>query len=368
LRLDGYGFWRRGDAVKAFVAAIRAALPDAVLGNEHLAAEYEGWPAEKIFAKTGIRARRIAAPDECASDLAVRAAQELMRHLELDPSRVDFLLYCTQTPDYFLPTTACMLQHRLGLPMSCGALDFNLGCSGYVYGLGLTKALIESGQARTVLLVTADTYTKFINPADRSVRTLFGDGAAATLIVAGEHDTLIGPFVYGTDGAGAGNLIVRTGGQRCAVVPNAELVPDESGNARTVNDLYMNGAEIFNFTLRVIPRVVEQLLDKAAIDQETVDLFVFHQANRFLLDHLRRKLGIPAERFVIALEQVGNTVSSSIPIALQQAQERGQLTPGALVMLVGFGVGYSWAATLIRWGASRGDSEVGRSPLPGKRR
>lgn len=338
--------------MKAFVAAIHTALPETVLDNEQLASEYEGWSAEKIYSKTGIRARRIAAPGECASDLALRAAQALIEHEQLDPSSVDFLLYCTQTPDYILPTTACVLQHRLGLPTTCGALDFNLGCSGYIYGLGLAKALIESGQAKTVLLLTADTYSRLLNRADKSVRTLFGDAAAATLIVARDQETLTGPFVYGTDGAGADNLMVPTGGMRRATVPRAELVADDSGNARTVNDLYMNGAEIFNFTLRTVPAAVEQLLTKAGIGQDAVDLFVFHQANRFMLEHLQRKLRIPAAKFVFAMEQVGNTVSSSIPIALKQATEQGQLTPGALAVLVGFGVGYSWGATLIRWGAT----------------
>lgn len=337
---------------RAFVAAIGLALPESVLDNEQLASEYAGWSADKIYAKTGIRTRRIAAPGECASDLALRAAQDLFAREQIDASTVDYLLYCTQTPDYILPTTACVLQHRLGVPTSCGALDFNLGCSGYIYGLGMAKALIESKQARVVLLLTADTYSRLINPADKSVRTLFGDGATATLVVAAEHETLIGPFIYGTDGAGAQNLIVPTGGMRRAVQPGAELLPDDSGNARTVNDLYMNGAEIFNFTLRVVPEAVEQLLTRAGVSQEGIDLFVFHQANRFMLDHLRRKLQIPVEKFVVAMEQVGNTVSSSIPIALRHAEERGQLTPGALVMLVGFGVGYSWGATLIRWGAA----------------
>jgi 3-oxoacyl-[acyl-carrier-protein] synthase III len=338
--------------MKAFVAAIRPALPLALLDNEQLASEYEGWSAAKIYAKTGIRTRHIAAPGECASDLAYSAAEKVIADTRLDPSSVDFLLYCTQTPDYLLPTTACLLQHRLGLPMSCGALDFNLGCSGYIYGLGLAKALIESGQARTILLLTADTYSRLVNRADKSVRTLFGDGAAATLIVARDEETLVGPFVYGTDGAGAQNLIVPTGGMRRPVVAQAELVHDDSGNARTVNDLFMDGAEIFNFTLRMVPTAVEDLLTRAGIWQESVDLFVFHQANAFMLDHLRRKLRIPAEKFVVAMEQVGNTVSASIPIALHHAQEHGRLTPGALVMLVGFGVGYSWGATLIRWGAT----------------
>ncbi len=338
--------------MKAYVAAIRHAVPDGTLDNDQLAALYEGWTAEKIFAKTGIRSRHIAAPDECASDIAFRAAQELMADTGLDPSAVDYLLYCTQTADYVMPTTACVMQHRLGLRTSCGALDFNLGCSGWVYGLGLTKALIESGHVRTILLITADTYSKLTNPADKSVRTIFGDAATATLIIAGEQQTLIGPFIYGTDGGGAKDIIIPAGGKRRLREHQAELVMDDSGNGRTVNDLYMNGPEVFNFTLRTVPEAVQTLLEKAGVNQDDVDLFVFHQANGFMLDHLRRKIQIPKEKFVLAMETTGNTVSSSIPIALDCAERRGQLKPGALVMLVAFGVGYSWAATLIRWPAS----------------
>jgi 3-oxoacyl-[acyl-carrier-protein] synthase III len=333
----------------AYLAGIGVALPHATLDNDQLASGFEGWPAEKIYAKTGIRSRHVAAVDECASDLAVRAAEAVIADLALDRSTIDFVLYCTQTPDYLLPTTACLLQHRLGLSLSCGALDFNLGCSGYVYGLGLAKALIDSAQARTILLLTADTYSKLLNAADKSVRTLFGDAAAATLIVSRDQESLIGPFVYGTDGAGAQNLIVPTGGMRQAVIPEAELVGDRSGNARTANDLYMNGAEIFDFTLRVVPQAIERLLAKAGVVQDEIDLFVFHQANGFMLEHLRRKLHIPSTKFAVVLEDVGNTVSSSIPIALRRYHDQGQIERGALVMLVGFGVGYSWGATLIRW-------------------
>ena len=336
--------------MKAFLKHIEYALPETVLDNDQLASELQGWSAEKIHAKTGISTRHIAAAGQCASDLALQAAQRLLVQANIDPSSIDFLLYCTQTPDYLLPTTACTVQHRLGLPTHCGALDFNLGCSGYVYGLGLAKALIETGQAQRLLLLTADTYSKLINPADKSVRTLFGDAGAATLLVASDDDSLPGPFVYGTDGSGAQNLIVPTGGMRSPKVTSPSLVWDDSGNARTENDLFMNGAEIFNFTLRAVPEAVEQLLARAALSLDAVDLFVFHQANRFMLDYLRRKLQIPESKFVIALETVGNTVSCSIPIALHQAEREGQLKPGALVMIVGFGVGYSWGATLIKWG------------------
>lgn len=293
--------------------------------------------------KVGIRARHVAADGECASDLAVQAAQRLFESGACEPAQIDFLLLCTQSPDYFMPTTACLLQHRLGLRTSSGALDFNLGCSGYVYGLGLAKGLVETEQARNVLLLTAETYSKYIHPDDRSVRTLFGDAAAATLISAVDGQApgdrpWIGPFVYGTDGSGANHLIVRAGGMR---------QPRDAGAHRDAN-LYMNGPEILAFTLGAVSRTVCELLEKADCRLEDVDLFVFHQANKQMLESLRRKCGIPEERFVVHLRDVGNTVSCTIPIALNEAARTGQLKSGQLVMLVGFGVGLSWGATLFR--------------------
>jgi len=243
-----------------------------------------------------------------------------------------------------------LLQHRLGLPKACGALDFNLGCSGFVYGLSLAKGLVETGQARNVLLLTAETYSKHIHPADKSVRTLFGDAAAATLVSSETgDDDFIGPFVFGTDGAGASNLMVPTGGLRRATVSDAKPVADDGGSQRTINNLYMNGPEIFNFSLRVVPAVIRELLAKAAKSSTQIDLWVFHQANRYMLEHLRKKLGIPEERFVVAMADCGNTVSSTIPIALSRVAATGRLQEGMTVMLVGFGVGYSWSATLVRW-------------------
>lgn len=337
--------------MNATLAAIEYHLPERTLTNRDLAAEYPGWTVEKIEEKTGIAERRIAAEGECSSDLGVAAARKLFASGACSPADVDFLLLCTQSPDYFLPTTACLMQDRLGIPKHAGALDFNLGCSGYVYGLGLAKGLVETGQARNVLLVTAETYTKFIHAGDKSVRTLFGDGAAATLVqgVASAPAPAIGPFVYGTDGAGGENLIVPRGGLRAPRGAPAEPHEDESGNVRSDDNLYMNGSEIFTFTLRAIPRSVKDLLAAAALQLDDVDLFVFHQANRFMLEHLRKKMAIPEDRFQLSFGRYGNTVSSTIPIALKDAETAGKLRPGARVMLVGFGVGYSWGATLVRW-------------------
>ncbi|HWQ52528.1 MAG TPA: ketoacyl-ACP synthase III [Bryobacteraceae bacterium] len=337
--------------MQAAIAAIEYYLPEQTLSTADLSAEFPEWSAAKIDEKTGIRERHITAPGECSSDLAVAAARKLFDSGACRPEDIDFLLFCTQSPDYFLPTTACLIQDRLGVPISAGALDFNLGCSGFVYGLGLAQGLISSGQAGKVLLLTAETYSKFINQRDRSVRTIFGDAGAATLVVARDAPApLIGPFVYGTDGRGAPNLIVPTGGMRCArTAASGMAVEDEGGNVRSPDNLFMNGAEIFSFTLDAVPRSVAALLSKAGMTQAGVDLFVFHQANKFMLDHLRKRLKIPPEKFHLAMAHCGNTVSSTIPIALKHAALEGRLQEGAVVMVVGFGVGYSWGATLVRW-------------------
>jgi 3-oxoacyl-[acyl-carrier-protein] synthase-3 len=338
--------------MKAAIRAIEYYLPEQVLSSVQLAAEFPDWPVEKIEEKTGIRERHIAGPDECSSDLGVRAACRLFEGGACRPDGIDYVLFCTQSPDYFLPSTACLIQERLGIPTSAGALDFNLGCSGFVYGLGLAQGLIETNQSRRVLLITAETYSKFIHPRDKSVRTIFGDAAAATLIESVESDdeAYIGPFVFGTDGRGARDLIVATGAMRLPrSAETACVLEAESGNWRSRDNLYINGPKTFEFTLRVIPDCVTGLLAKAGKRMEEIDRFVFHQANQFMLDHLRRKLGIPRERFSVALSGCGNTVSSSIPIAMKDARNAGQLQGTDLTMLVGFGVGYSWGATLVRW-------------------
>jgi len=335
---------------RAAVKDIASYLPKGELTNEALARELGDWDAAKIYEKTGILSRRIAAANECSSDLAVGAAQALFARGACAPEDIDYLLLCTQSPDYFLPTTACLVQNRLRLKTSCGAIDFNQGCSGFVYGLSLAKSLVESGIARNVLLITAETYSKFINPRDRSVRTLFGDAAAATLVAAvDESDELIGPFVFGTDGRGADNLIVRAGGLRQPISEEATIErEDKGGNWRSDANLFMNGAEIFNFTLTAVPKAIETLLQCSGGGIDDVDYFVFHQANRFMLDRLRNKLAIAQEKFCLEMESCGNTVSSTIPIALERAKADGRVHKGDKVMVVGFGVGYSWAAAMMR--------------------
>jgi 3-oxoacyl-[acyl-carrier-protein] synthase III len=331
---------------RAAIKGIASHLPEAKLTNGQLAEEFGERP-ERILEKTGIAVRHIAAPEECASDLGVAAAKRLFERGACTPEDIDCLLLCTQSPDYFLPTTACLVQDRLGLRTDCGAIDFNQGCSGFVYGLALAKSLVESGTATNVLLITADTYTKFINRRDRTLRTLFGDGAAATLV--GPVDSakeLMGPFVLGTDGRGARKLIVPEGGMRNR---NGEGVEeqDSRGNWRSKRNLYMDGAAVFNFTLSTVPKALDQLLGKAGISVEQVDYVIPHQANRFMLERLRPKLNVPSEKFCIDLELTGNTVSSTIPIALENALQTRRVKTGDRVALIGFGVGYSWAAAIV---------------------
>lgn len=325
------------------------ALPNEILDNNALETLYNDpkWSASKIYRKTGIRSRPVV-KDEFVSDLAVGAAERLFEEHGIDRSTIDFLLLCTQSPDYFLPTTACLVQDRLGLPVTTGALDFNLGCSGFVYGLALAQGLLIAGTASKVLLIMSETYTRHIHPLDKSVRTIFGDAATATLLDADDLPR-IGKFVLGTDGSGAPNLIVPAGGMaHPRSEETAKEETDEAGNVRSMDHIYMNGPEIFSFTLRAVPDLVRRTLEKNELSDDEIDLYVFHQANRFILENLRDRLEIPEERFYIDVEETGNTVCATIPIALRNALDKGVIREGSKVLLAGFGVGYSYGATVLR--------------------
>lgn len=320
----------------ASIGPISVHLPDLVEDNETLAKQFPKWDMELIQTKTGIHARHIAAPDECASDLAVTAAEKLFAEHAIDRDTIDFLLLCTQSPDYPLPTTACLLQDRLHLKTSIGALDFNLGCSGFVYGLSLADGLIRSGVAKRVLLITAETYSKYIDPTDRSLRTIFGDGAAATLVEAADEPSL-GSFVFGTDGKGAATLIVSDGGAR-----PAHSAISTNKRKRWPSRLYMDGPELVEFTLRVVPPMIDQILAGAAMSRADVDIYLVHQATAFLLDHLRRKLQLDERLMPADLDYCGNTVSSTLPILIRDLRASGRIQQGTRSLLIGFGVGLSW--------------------------
>lgn len=329
------------------ISAISTYLPDKVLTNENINEQFPEWSAEKISSKTGIFNRREAGKEEFTSDMAIESSLNLFKEHNIDKNIIDFVLLCTQSPDYFLPTTACIVQDKLGLKTSCGALDFNLGCSGYVYGLALASGLINSKIASNVLLITSETYTKHIHDLDKSNKTIFGDAATATLVStsgAGE----IEQFVLGTDGSGAENLIVKKGALKYSEKDGEDIYENDSF-LRNDNNLFMDGQQIFQFTTKAVPELVNNTLLANDLTLDQVDLFIFHQANKFMLDYIRRKLKITEDKFFIYLEDVGNTVSSTIPIALKEAMESGKIQKGMKVLIAGFGVGYSYGATVLKF-------------------
>jgi 3-oxoacyl-[acyl-carrier-protein] synthase-3 len=333
--------------MKAYIKAISYYLPSNSFSNEDINKEHPEWAIEKIMSKTGIKNRYICSEDEFASDMAIKVSNKLFKEYEISPDSVDFILYCTQSPDYFLPTTACILQDKLCISKNAGALDFNLGCSGYVYGLALAKGLLYAGVAKNILLITSETYSKFINPNDKSNKTIFGDGASASLISTNGFAE-INNFSLGTDGKGANNLIVKEGGIRFPKNTNIAGL-DSNNNLVNPSCLFMNGPEIFAFTSSAVPELIKEILIKNDTSLNSIDLFIFHQANKFMLEHLRKKIGISEDKFYYYLENCGNTVSSTIPIALKEAINSKAIKNNTKVLLAGFGVGYSWGGVTLKF-------------------
>lgn len=326
----------------AAIGPISVYLPEAVETNDQFRAEFPQWDMDLIYSKTGVGSRHVAAPNECSSDLGVKAALKLFQEHSIDPASIDFVLLCTQTPDYPLPTTACLLQDRLSLRKSVGAIDFNQGCSGYVYGLSMAEGLIRSGAANRVLFITAETYSKYISRDDRSLRTIFGDGATATLLY-GVSDPALSSFVFGTDGSGADLLMVNKGGSR----------PEEDAHKpkkrhRWASSLYMDGPALVDFAVTNIPKLIGEILEREKLHKDQVDYFLFHQATRHMLEKLRNVTHLTEERSPMFLESVGNTVSSTIPIVIHEMRAGGQIKANHRSMLIGFGVGLSWAGCMWR--------------------
>ncbi len=330
----------------AFIKAISYYLPEKVITNEELVKEFPEWSVDKVARKVGVDSRHLAAIDETAGDMAEKAARKLFEEYQINPKAIDFLMLCTQSPDYFLPSTACVLQDKLGIPTSAGAFDYNLGCSGCVYGMAMAKGLISAGIAKNVLLLTAETYNKYLHPSDKSNRSIFGDGAAACLIST-EGFAEIGEFSLGTDGSGANNLIVKTGASRQKET-TGQFVEDEEGHIWYDDYLYMNGGAIFNFTLDAVPAMMKDILEKNKLEKDQIDYYVFHQANKFMLNTIRKVCVLPKDKFYVNLASTGNTVSSTVLIGLKDCMENNTIKAGDKVMISGFGVGLSWGGTILK--------------------
>ena len=331
----------------AYIKAISYYLPERVVTNEELVAEFPEWSVDKVAQKVGVNNRHLAATDETAGDMAEKAARHLFCEYGIAPRDIDFLLFCTQSPDYFLPSTACVLQDRLGIPTSAGAFDYDLGCSGCIYGMAVAKGLLAAGIAKNVLLLTAETYNKYLHPSDKSNRSIFGDGAAACLISTNGFAE-IGDFVLGTDGSGADKLIVRTGAARTPKPTGVSSI-DDDGHYRFDDYLYMDGGGIFNFTLNAVPFMMKDLLDKSGMTKDDMDFFVFHQANKFMLNTIRKVCQLPKEKFYINLSESGNTVSSTILIGLKDCLTNQTIHSDMKVMIAGFGVGLSWGGVILQF-------------------
>ncbi len=328
-----------------YIKAISYYLPEKVVTNEELVKEFPEWSVDKVAQKVGVNSRHLAAENETAGDMAEKAARNLFEEYNIRPSEIDFLMLCTQSPDYFLPSTACILQDRLGIPTTSGAFDYNLGCSGCIYGMAMAKGLISAGIAKNVLLLTAETYNKYLHTSDKSNRSIFGDGAAACLIST-EGFAKIGEFSLGTDGSGANNLIVKTGAARKKSTTGF-FVEDEEGHVWYDDYLYMNGGAIFNFTLEAVPTMVKDILEKNHLSKENINYYLFHQANKFMLNTIRKVCVLPKDKFYVNLSETGNTVSSTVLIGLKNCIDNRIIMNGDKVMISGFGVGLSWGGTIL---------------------
>lgn len=346
--------------VKAVIEGVRiAGLRTAVPTRRHSFMEdprpFTAPEAEKLYASTGVHGRRVAPPHMCASDMCLAAAEGLLAQLGWEPASVEVLVFVTQGPDYVLPATACLLQRRLGLPTTCAAFDVTLGCSGFVYGLWIASRLLGRDSARRALVLCGDTSSHHLIPDDRSTRPLFGDaGAAAALEVAADASPI--HAVFGTDGSGAPHITMKAGGRRDPLIPPlSPHSPEERERLFRDARLHLNGPEVFAFTLRAVPPLVRAILDHAGLGIEAMDQVVLHQANRFMLDHLRRKTGIPEDKFLVDLHDFGNTSSASIPLAVCHRLGPPLAASTLKLLFAGFGVGWSWGAMI---------ADVGPIPEP----
>lgn len=336
----------------AFISEIAHFLPEHVLSNHQINVEHPEWSADKISSKTGIFNRHISNENEFSSDLGFKAAQKLFEKNNTIKDSVDFLIFCTQSPDFLIPTTACILQDKLDLNSNIGAIDINMGCSGYLYGLSYAQGLILSGQAKKVLLITSETYSKLINPLDKSNKTIFGDGASATLI-SKQPDTYMSgavqKFSFYTQGSGYDKLMVKNGGIKYKHLTAKDEFDVDGNYIKNDDNLFMDGKAVFQFTSSKVPPFIDRLLILNNLDLKSIDLFIFHQANVFMMNFIRKRCKIPQDKFHIFIENCGNTVSSSVPLALEDALMKKKISKGSKVLLAGFGVGLSISGTIIQF-------------------
>jgi 3-oxoacyl-[acyl-carrier-protein] synthase-3 len=314
------------------VTGLGCKVPDRVVTNDELA-QHVDTSDEWIRERTGIRERRVAAPEEALSDLAVPAAQDALRQAGVAGADIDLIVVATVTPDMAFPSTAALLADELGAH-DAAAYDLSAGCTGFMYALAQAYGMLAGGLTRRALVVGGDVLSRILDWTDRSTLVLFGDGVGAVVLEAASKQGFLG-FELGADGDGGKHLWLPGSGSRLFEEPERYVK--------------MNGREVFKFATRILVQSAEALLDRCGVSIDEVDLYIPHQANLRIIDHATRKLGVPSERVVINVDRYGNTSSGSIPLALADAATDGRLGPGKLVLMTGMGAGLTWGSALLRW-------------------
>ena len=330
------------------IKSIEYYLPETIVANEKLQKENPDWNLEKVTEKTGVYQRHIAGENETAYDLSIRACDKLFQ--ANDKSEIDGIIYCTQSPDYIMPPNSFLMHKYLGLKDGVFAFDFNHACTGYIYCLAMANAFVKAGMANEILLVTADTYSKYINKKDRSTLALFGDGAAATIVKESNERKGIIDIDLRSSGSGYNKFWIPAGGLRLPKSDSTSVeMEDDRGNIRTQNDIEMDGFGVWSFINSVVPKQLDRLLNKNNVEKTDVDQFIFHQASLMTLESIMRLMKLDEEQVFMNIHNIGNTVSASIPIALKDAIDQYKIAIGSTVILSGFGVGLSYGAILMEF-------------------
>jgi len=334
--------------VSLIIKSIEYYLPENIVTNKDLQKENPHWNLDKVAEKSGVYQRHIAGKNETAYDLSVKACDKLFQ--TNDKNDIDGIIYCTQSPDYIMPSNSFLLHNYLNLENRVFAYDFNHACTGFIYCLAMANAFVKAGMAKSILLINADTYSKYINRRDRSTRVLFGDGAAATIVKESNEKKGIIDIELGSFGSGYNKFWIPAGGLR---LPNSDStsveVENDRGNIRTQNDIEMDGFGVWSFINSVAPKQIDRLLSKNNFEKTDIDQFIFHQASLMTLQSIMRLMKINKEQVFINIHNIGNTVSASIPIALKDAIDQNKINIGSTLILSGFGVGLSYGAILMEY-------------------
>lgn len=326
------------------IKALSACVPQDVVYNRDLASLIPEVEIKKVIENIGIEQRRIAAPDVMASDLCFKAALQLMADNDIDPSSIDVLLFMSQTSDYRIPATSCLLQHRLGLPRETMCMDITLGCSGYLFALSTAFAYASLPGVNRVLLLDGETFSKIVNRRDKVDWPLYGDAGTATLVEKGDYGE--STFLLYTDGSGEDKIKIHSGMRNPVTADSLVEREREDGNFRTDLEVFMDGMDVFNFAISKVPRSVKQLLSDTGKTIDDVDYLVFHQSNRFMMDFFVKKLKIQPDRVPYCISKYGNTSSASVPLTIS-SELNGKLGGSHTVVLSAFGAGLSWGAAIM---------------------